>query len=90
MKEWRWHWRAATNRQDLRIRFSECLFVLLSFKIKAQDALTSLGIKSLPGVLVLNSDDQSVMAIDISNGTVPEILRAVREPVKNVLAEFVR
>merc|ERR1719204_1018077 len=43
-----------------------------------QDALTSLGIKSLPGVLVLNSDDQSVMAIDISNGTVPEILRAVR------------
>merc|ERR1712223_2205080 len=43
-----------------------------------QDALTSLGVKSLPGVLVLNSDDQSVMALDIGNGTVPEILRAVR------------
>ena len=54
------------------------MFVLLSFKIKAQAALTSLGVKSLPGVLVLNSDDQSVMAIDIGNGTVPEILRAVR------------
>ena len=51
---------------------------MLSFKIKAQDALTSLGVKSLPGVLVLNSDDQSVMAVDIGNGTVPEILRAVR------------
>merc|ERR1719494_887789 len=43
-----------------------------------QAALTSLGVKSLPGVLVLNSDDQSVMAVDIGNGTVPEILRAVR------------
>ena len=51
---------------------------MLSFKIKAQAALTSLGVKSLPGVLVLNSDDQSVMAVDIGNGTVPEILRAVR------------
>jgi len=43
-----------------------------------QAALASLGVTSLPGVLVLNSEDQSVMAVDTGNGTVPEILRAVR------------
>merc|ERR1719430_457388 len=46
--------------------------------VNQQAALTSLGVKSLPGVLVLNSDNQSVMALDIGNGTVPEILRAIR------------
>merc|ERR1712212_997374 len=43
-----------------------------------QAALASLGVTSLPGVLVLNSEDQSVMAVDTGNGTVPEILRAIR------------
>merc|ERR1719381_41857 len=43
-----------------------------------QAALASLGVTSLPGVLVLNSEDQSVMAVDTGNGTMPEILRAIR------------
>merc|ERR1719209_2816464 len=46
--------------------------------VNQKAALASLGVTSFPGVLVLNSEDQSVMAVDIGNGTVPEILRAIR------------
>jgi len=46
--------------------------------VNQQAALSSLGVTSLPGVLVLNSEDQSVMAVETGNGTVPEILRAIR------------
>ena len=56
-----------------------CGKVLVKTKnCKKQAALASLGVTSLPGVLVLNSEDQSVMAVDTGNGTLPEILRAIR------------
>ena len=55
-----------------------CLLNKSGAENQKQAALASVGVTSLPGVLVLNSEDQSVKAMNTGNGTVPEILRAIR------------